>query len=95
METTFYRIKAVEMLKLDKSHGVDGTVNAFYKTYRYLISDDFVVVIKEIFDKHLLCKSQYNCCFFFTNLNFNKQTSIPTPPYVVIYTTKSLLLCMY
>ena len=51
--------KAVKILKLDKSPGEDGIVNEFYKTYWYLISDDFGAVIKEIFDNNLLCESQY------------------------------------
>lgn len=61
MGTTFYKIKSVEMLKCDKSQREDEIMNAFYKTYRYLIINDFLAAIMEIFDKHLLCKSQYNC----------------------------------
>lgn len=60
MEITLDEIsKAITILKPDKSPGEDGIVNEFYKIYWYLIEDDFVAVIKEIFNNNLLCESQY------------------------------------
>ena len=51
--------KAVNMLKPNKSPGEDGIVSEFYKTYWYLIGEDFESVVQEIFDQQLLCESQY------------------------------------
>ena len=59
MEITLDEIsKAITILKPDKSPGEDGIVNEFYKIYWYLIKEDFVAVIKDIFSNNLLCESQ-------------------------------------
>ena len=50
---------AAKLQKPDKSPGDDGISSEFYQLFWYLIGDDFVSVVKDIFRNKRLCESQY------------------------------------
>ena len=50
---------AVKLQKTDKSPGDDSISSEFYQLCWYLIGDDFVSVVKDIFRDKRLCESQY------------------------------------
>ena len=50
---------AAKLQKPDKSPRDDGISSEFYKLFWYLIGDDFVSVVKDIFRDKRLCESQY------------------------------------
>ena len=52
-------VNAAKLQKPDKSPGDDGISSEFYKFAWYLIGDDFVSVVKDIFRDKRLCESQY------------------------------------
>jgi hypothetical protein len=50
---------AAKLQKPDKSPGDDSISSEFYQLFWYLIGDDFVSVVKDIFRNKRLCESQY------------------------------------
>ena len=50
---------AAKLQKPDKSPGDDRISSEFYQLFWYLIEDDFVSVVKDIFRNKRLCESQY------------------------------------
>ena len=49
---------AIFSAKNNKSPGEDGIISEFYKEYWYLIKDDFMGLIKEVFDNYELSETQ-------------------------------------
>jgi hypothetical protein len=88
---------AAKLQKPDKSPGDDGISSEFYKLFWYLIGDDFVSVVKDIFRDKRLCESQYRDIIFFLlkKLVIHDQGYVPFVVMTIQYFPNVLLITRF